>query len=246
MTFPTVALPGVDDEDRRAKMRAAFLEAAADDSIDTSGVIQTDEQPAPRRGRGRPPGSRNRPKPSDFAPTGPNVSEPLPTLANPPLSTRDQKEVAKRLAGILQGATGVASVAKPYFAMTDEEAEAIATPLSTYLIRTEATSGIAKQVLEEYDIAAFVIALAAYLVRVYLDARKEAENKEIFKDVEVTDNRKEKKQSVRQRTDDKRDLARTIGSIVPESSQENEAVDERPASRVNASASQGSWVPSQL
>lgn len=243
MTFPTIGMPE-DDEARKAALRAAFMEAAADDSIDTSGVRPTDEQPAPRR-RGRPPGSKNRPKPSDFAPVGPDVRESLPTLAAPPLTTRDQKEVAKRLAGILEGVTGVAAVAKPYFQMRPEEAEAIATPLSTYLIRTEATSGVAKQILEEYDIAAFVIALAAYVVRVYGDMRAERAIADMPAKV-VSDERKEKKESVRERTDRKRESVRTIGSIVPEPNGQDEVGAEGSPSRQFASTSEGGWVPSQL
>lgn len=243
MTFPTIGMPD-DDDARRAALRAAFLEAAADDSIDTSQVRVTDEQPAPRR-RGRPPGSKNRPKPSDYQPVGPDVRESLPTLAPPPLTTRDQKEVAKRLAGILSGVTGVAAVAKPYFQMTDDEAESIATPLSTYLIRTEATSGVAKQILEEYDIAAFVIALAAYVVRVYGDMRAERAVQEMPAKV-VSDTRKEKPESVRERTDRKRESARTIGSVIPESNGQTEVGTEGSPSREFASTSEGGWVPSQL
>lgn len=241
MSFPTVGMPE-DDEARRAALRAAFFEAAADDSIDVSGVKQTNEQPAPRR-RGRPPGSKNRPKPSDFAPTGPNVSEPLPTLANPPLTTRDQKEVAKRLAGILEGVTGVASVAKPYFQMTPDEAESIATPLSTYLIRTEATSGVAKQILEEYDIAAFVIALAAYVVRVYMDMRAERAIQEMPAKV-VSDSRKDKPESVRERNDRKRESARTVGAIVSESNDQNEDGAERSFGGKFTPVGEVGWLPS--
>lgn len=243
MTFPTIGMPE-DDESRRAALRAAFLEAAADDSIDTSEIRQTDEQPAPRR-RGRPPGSKNRPKPSDFAPIGPDVPKSLPTLANPPLTTRDQKEVAKRLAGILEGVTGVAAVAKPYFQMTAEEAESIATPLSTYLIRTEATSGVAKQILEEYDIAAFVIALAAYVVRVYGDMRAERQREEMPAKV-VSDTRKEKPESVRERNDRKRESARTIGADVQESNTENEVRPEGGFDRKYTPVGEVGWLPSQL
>ncbi len=243
MTFPTIGMPE-DDESRKAALRAAFLEAASDESIDVTGIRQTDEQPAPRR-RGRPPGARNRPKPSDFAPTGPDVPKSLPTLANPPLTTRDQKEVAKRLAGILEGVTGVAAVAKPYFQMTPEEAESIATPLSTYLIRTEATSGVAKQILEEYDIAAFVIALAAYAVRVYGDMRAERQREEMPAKV-VSDTRKEKPESVRERNDRKRDLARTVGSNVPEPNVEDEVGSERTFDRKHTPIGEVGWIPSQL
>jgi len=232
MTMPTVGLP---DEDQAAAIRAQFASILTED-IDTSGVRETEEQPAPvRRGRGRPPGSKNKPKPADFAPKYTDPEKQLPTLAAPPLTTRDQREVAKRLQGILEGITGVASVAKPYFQMTPEEAEAIAVPLSTYLIRQEATSGVAKQILEEYDVAAFAIALAAYVVRVYLDFRVERE---------ATQPKKDKKPSVSDVADSKRDTLRSIGSNVPESSQADEVPV--PVSREHVSASEVGWLPSQL
>lgn len=234
MTFPTVGIP---DEDEKEKIRAQFASILSEPDIDTSNVRVT-EQPAPRR-RGRPPGSRNKPKPEDFAPKYTNPED-IPTLNAPPLSTRDQKEVAKRLAGILEGITGVASVAKPYFQMTPEEAEAIATPLSTYLIRQEATSGVAKQILEEYDMAAFAIALAAYVVRVYLDVK--AERDEVKKEKAA----KNVTPSVRDSVDEKRDTLRTVGTTVPESSVQSQEGTERPVSRFGVSTSEGGWVPSQL
>lgn len=242
MTFPTVGIPDDNEDDRLASIRAEFIALAGDDTIDTSEVRQSDEQPAPRRRRGRPPGSKNRPKPSDFAPVGSDVTSPLPS---PPLTTRDQKEVAKRLAGILEGVTGVAAVAKPYLQMTEAEAEAIATPLSTYLIRTEATSGVAKQVLEEYDIAAFSIGFAAYGVRVYGDMKREQSVNEMPAKV-VEDVRKEKKPSVRERIDAKREIVRTIGSSVPESNSEPENGSEGNASKQFASTAESGWTPSQL
>jgi hypothetical protein len=237
MTFPTVGIP---DEDEKARIRREFSLILNESDIDTSNVRQTDdEQPAPKRGRGRPPGSRNKPKPSDFQPVY-SAGETPPILASPPLSTRDQKEVAKRLAGILEGITGVAAVAKPYLQMREDEAEAIATPLSTYLIRTESTSGVAKQILEEYDIAAFVIALAAYVVRVYGDYRVEREQ------TQESRPKKNVTPSVRDEVDSKRETLRTVGETIPESSVQSQEGTERPVSREFASTVESGWVPAQL
>lgn len=238
MTFPTVGIP---DEEKLADIRSQFSSILSEPDIDTSHVRETEQTP-PKRGRGRPKGSTNRPKPSDYEPvySDPN-REPLPTLATPPLSQRDQKEVAKRLAGILTGVTGVASVAKPYFQMTDEEAEAIATPLSTYLIRQETTSGVAKQILEEYDVAAFVIALAAYVVRVYLDMMEERkqekkERQEKIKNVTPVDDSPESR----------RESLRTVVAAVPESSTQSQEGTERPVSRESVTASERGWSPSEV
>lgn len=245
MSFPQVALP---EEDRLAAIRAQFQEVINED-IDTTNVQQT-EQPPPKRGRGRPPGSKNKPKPADFAPryTDPEKTESLPTLNNPPLTTRDQKEVAKRLAGILEGVTGVASVAKPYLAMTPDEAEAIATPLSTYLIRQEATSGVAKQILEEYDMAAFAIAMAAYVVRVYLDFRAEREQikeskKSYDRPVVVPANPGVESESA---IGSRLDPSTESGNSIPESRLQTQVGEERPVSRFGVSASEGGWTPSQI
>lgn len=226
MTFPTV---GSLDDEERAKVRAQFTQILSE-------APEPGEQPYPRK-RGRPPGSKNRPKPSDYEPIYTTPTD-LPILASPPLTQRDQKEVAKRLAGILTGVTGVASVAKPYFQMTDEEAEAIATPLSTYLIRQESTSGVAKQVLEEYDLAAFVIALAAYMVRVYLDAKAERDDKHAEpRNVTTTDE---------DTPESRREHLRTVAAAVPESSVQSQEGTERPVSRESASASEIGWTPSGI
>src|SRR5574337_699044 len=121
----------------------------------------------PKRGPGRP---RKNPEPVSFDDKGR-----LPILETPTLTKRDSKEVAARLSGILEGATGVLGVAKPYLAMTNDEAKAISDPLASYLIRTEATS---------------VIASFAYMVRVYNDASEEraqdAERKRIAKQPQPT------------------------------------------------------------
>ena len=97
-------------------------------------------------------------------------ASPLPAA---PLSKREEKQVAERLEGILQGITGVVSVANDTFQMTDDEARAIAEPLSSYLIRMEPTSKVARQILDEYDLVAVATGSAAYGVRVYRDLKKE-------------------------------------------------------------------------
>jgi hypothetical protein len=71
------------------------------------------------------------------------------------------------------GATGMAGIVRPYLPMTEKEAEAIAAPLASYLIRNESTSGIAREILENYDLLAMTLGMGAYGVRVYHD-RKEA------------------------------------------------------------------------
>lgn len=220
MTMPPVqTLSDEEKEAIRAQFRAAAVEVTEEIAANPEGLTTPSEPP--RRRRGRPPGSKNKPKVDSFAP----VTDSLPTLASPPLSTRDKKEVATRLAGILSGVTGVASVAKPYFQMTDEEAEAIATPLASYLIRTEATSGIARQVLDEYDVAAFVIAAAAYLVRVYRDFDSERKSA---------------------RADRERALAPAPKQVLDERNGQSQEGEERAPSREFATASEVGWVPSQL
>lgn len=236
MTFPQVGM----SEEEKAKAREEFLQLAAENPVE--------EQPKPKRGRGRPPGSKNKPRPQDYAPYKSTSSETpsedteFPTLASPKLSTRDQKEVAERLAGILKAGTGVASVVRPYFLMTDDEADAIAIPLSTYLIRTEATSKTANQILEEYDLAAFALALMAYVVRVYLDFARERK--------ELKEQRAEQPRNVTSsepvETDDGRTFARTVGETIQQSPLQTQDGEERPVSRQLASASESGWVPSQV
>lgn len=98
---------------------------------------------------------------------------PLETLKPNPLTTRDSKEIAARLQSILQGGSELAAVFNPAFQMQGKEAENIAKPLTSYIIRQEATSAIAQRVINDYDIAAFVIATLAYMVRVIKDIQNE-------------------------------------------------------------------------
>ncbi len=124
----------------------------------------------PRRRRGRPKGSTNKPVETQ------EVVE-NKTFPPAPLTKREEREVAVRIANILTGATGMAGVVKPYIPMTDEEANAIAEPLASYLIRNEPTSGIAREILENYDLLAMTLGVGSYVVRVYSDRKAELRDK---------------------------------------------------------------------
>jgi hypothetical protein len=89
------------------------------------------------------------------------------------LGKRDEREVSERIANMLLGGTGIASQAKSYLAMTEEEAKAIADPLSSYLVRNADTIPVAQQVLENYDLLAITLGVLAYVVRIYRDRTDE-------------------------------------------------------------------------
>ncbi len=204
MTFPTVEPISLDDAEAIKQELGLIIQD----------IQQNEERP---RRRGRPKKEKIEEveeQPKEFQ---------VPTLPSPPLTARDQKEIAKRFKGILIGATGVASVIKPYLQMTEDEAEAIATPLTTYLIRREPTSKIARQVLDEYDLAAFVLALAAYLVRIYHDYREERNQKV------------EKRKSFEEMRADSEQF-----------SVQTQVGEERPVNRINASFSEVGWTPSSI
>jgi hypothetical protein len=128
----------------------------------------------PKRRRGRP---RKYPI-SETGTTVPELAEaeavrtgtPLPPAK---LTKRNEHEVAERLSNMLMAGTGIASQAKPYLAMTEEEAKAIAEPLSSYLVRNADTIVVAQQVLENYDLLAIVLGVLAYTVRIYRDRNDE-------------------------------------------------------------------------
>lgn len=140
------------------------------------GVVDVDlEQPTPidevrPKRRGRPPGSKNK---TSVAREGLLQPDPGITLSPAPLTKREEREVATRLGNIFMGATGMGGMVKPYIPMTEEEAKAIAEPLASYLIRNEPTNGIAREILENYDLLAMTLGVGAYSVRVYRDRREE-------------------------------------------------------------------------
>lgn len=128
------------------------------------------EPPTPKR-RGRPPGSKNKAT-LEAESAKPKLTSEI-TLNPAPLTKREEREVETRLVNILTGATGMAGMVKPYLPMTDDEARAIAAPLSSYLIRNESTNGVAREILENYDILAMVLGVGAYGMRVYSDRKVE-------------------------------------------------------------------------
>lgn len=131
---------------------------------DVEAPIASDPETLPRRGRRR--------KKSLDVDTEETPSDDIP-FKPAPLTKRDEREVYERLQNILVGGTGILSNAKPYFQMTDDEAKAIAEPLSSYLVRNADTIPIARQVLENYDLLAITIGVMAYVVRVYSDRQEE-------------------------------------------------------------------------
>lgn len=136
-------------------------------------VADTFVQPPVKRKRGRP---RKYPV-SETGTTVPELMEESTKLDSPlppaKLGKRDEREVAERIANILMGGTGIASQAKDYLAMTEDEAKAIADPLSSYLVRNADTIPIAGQILENYDLLAITLGVLAYSVRIYRDRTNE-------------------------------------------------------------------------
>ena len=124
---------------------AEFIPQSSDEDI-LQLAQEAGLEPAPTKHRGRPKGSRNR-----------------------TTSRRDTSEVAKRLQGILEGATGIPAVWHEHLQMTDEEAQSIAEPLSEWLVRQEGNSELIREFLDTYDIVAAAFAVLAYLVRVWRD-----------------------------------------------------------------------------
>ena len=149
--------------------------AAIKASMGVADVDETQETPTseirPKR-RGRPPGSKNK-LTQPVLEYSTDLGSGHVDLPATPLTKREEKEVAARLTNIFMGATGMAGVVKPYLPMTEEEAIAIAEPLSSYLIRNEPTNGIAREILENYDLVAMTLGVGAYGVRVYHDRKIE-------------------------------------------------------------------------
>ena len=149
--------------------------AAIKASMGAVDVDETQDAPTseirPKR-RGRPPGSKNK----STAPVleySTDLGSGHVELPAAPLTKREEREVATRIGNILTGATGMAGIAKPYLPMTDEEAAAIAEPLASYLIRNEPTNGIAREILENYDLLAMTLGVGSYSVRVWHDRQVE-------------------------------------------------------------------------
>lgn len=185
----TNQLPAFEFDPEQLQNIRATLGLTADD-VPPENIIIPDEQPKPKRRRGRP---RKYPisetgttvagltdEVLEKEATGTPLKEGTP-LPSAKLSRRDEKEVSERIANMLLAGTGIASQAKGYLAMTEEEAKAISDPLSSYLVRNADTIVVAQQVLENYDLLAITLGVLAYAVRIYRDrtdeiARQRIEN----------------------------------------------------------------------
>src|SRR6516165_712944 len=148
------------------EIAAIKASVGATDVDETQGVPISEVRP--RRKPGRP---RKEPVLEISDSSGPELKSPAI-----PLTKREEREVAERLTNILAGATGMGGVVKPYIPMTDEEAKAIAEPLASYLIRNEATSGVAREILQNYDLVTMTLGVGSYAVRVYSDRKRELES----------------------------------------------------------------------
>lgn len=163
-------LPGITLSEEEIASIKADLGVPAQEVI---GEPESDPLPvAPiKRKRGRP---RKHPLPESLSDTTqPTQESPSPNFPPAPLTKRDEREVASRLVSMLQGGTGILGQAKPYLEMTEEEAKAIAEPLSSYLVRNADTTPVARQILENYDLLAIVLGVMAYVARVYHDRSEE-------------------------------------------------------------------------
>ncbi len=84
-----------------------------------------------------------------------------------------KQEVQSRLETMISGLTAIPGAWKPYFQATPEESRNMAEPLASFLIRRAPDSQIVRQFLDEYDIVTFLLAVAAYVIRVIRQYRKE-------------------------------------------------------------------------
>ena len=136
-------------------------------------------QEQPRRRRGRPP---KKPVVIEGEITEPStvsniIGAAQQALPPAPLTKRDERDVANRLAAMMVGGTGLVAIpTKDYVRMTDEEAQAIAEPLASYLVRNADTVPVARQILDNYDLLAVGLGTASYLTRVYNDRRNERDS----------------------------------------------------------------------
>lgn len=117
-----------------------------------------------RRGRGRPKGSRNKPKDGGI-PTPPDVETKL--------SGRLAKDVSLRLQQTLKGVTKIPALWIEPVQMQDQEAQDIADPLASYATRkaeeSTALGEFLRGSLENFDLVAAGIGISSYIIRVAKD-----------------------------------------------------------------------------
>lgn len=133
------------------------------ESVDVDSVrIDTETVRTGTRRRGRPPGSKNRPKTLLSGVTEINTG----------VKGRVASEVSARGQMVLKATTGVASIWRPYFQMTPTEAQDIADPAASWAVRQAEHSEAVEAFIDNFDIVAVIMGCTKYIVRVIKDDRE--------------------------------------------------------------------------
>lgn len=155
----------------------ALRASIGDVEIPTTPIEEpTFTEPIVKRRRGRP---RKNPLPETTESIDTSFIDEAPVVFAPvPLTKRAEKDVAERLQQIFTGGTSIPSMMldKEYLKMTDEEAAAIAVPLASYLSRNADTIPVARQIIENYDLAGVILGVLMYTMRLYRDRKLEVDS----------------------------------------------------------------------
>jgi hypothetical protein len=147
-----------------------------------AGRTDLDEHPPViKRKPGRPPGSKNKPK---FEVRQGGLNSPRPI--GPDARDKVDKQVSYRAQQLLLGATGVMSVVRPSLRMSQTEAQNIADPFAAWATKQGEPTGLAKEILDRWDIIAIFIALLAYFVRVIQDEQRLAADRREEREADTT------------------------------------------------------------
>lgn len=131
--------------------------STSDVEMDDVKVDSFPEGEQPKRRRGRPKGSKNRP----------GGSLPIGQGESTNVSGRLAKDVSLRTQQVLKGASSIPAIWRPAFQMHDIEATNIADPLASYATRQAELSPIVAKLIDDFDLVAAIIGIGAYAVRVY-------------------------------------------------------------------------------
>ena len=182
-TSPSIPLFGKTSVESQGNLEIVNVEHP--EPVPSFGAEPTVAPPAPRK-RGWPKGKPRKPRGD---PENTSTAQPIdvkPSILERISSTgREQEphtpqphsyakqEVQSRLETMISGLTAIPGAWKPYFQATPEESRNMAEPLASFLIRRAPDSQIVRQFLDEYDIVTFLLAVAAYAIRVIRQYRKE-------------------------------------------------------------------------
>jgi hypothetical protein len=142
---------------------------------DAAPAITGELDEPPKRRRGRPKGSKNRPRDAD----GKLVSIVGQVTKRDDLD-KIEKKVAERAKAILLSATGVIAVWRPHWQMTDQEADHIVEPGASW-VRSKSGENITvvEDWLDQFDLIAVGLALLAYMIRVLREEQQIANQRRI-------------------------------------------------------------------